>query len=168
MKNLLVFAVSFWVIQAGANQSCQLLERASLALSVHAANWSNAITTRTPKGGPYKVKVLKCAKHCRVVEEEHTTLKYEPGHPDADAGGYVTYPVIDKSAELAAISANAEIIRNMGKACPEKVKVTDKVNSAMIEYKSGSTQIDVFNFNDNSNLTSWVRQTKSGEQIINF
>ena len=88
-------------------------------------NLANAKTTRTPQGGPYRRRsVLQQAadvddpfsihmrsaldrevKGVRVmaVTVDNRPLKrvYEPGHPDADAQGYVSYPDINVVEEMA-------------------------------------------------------------------
>ena len=87
------------------------------------ANMANAETTRTPQGGAYRRQLvvfrgrpvphfplLLASLHSgqdegvrvdRVVDDA-TPLprRYEPGHPDADAGGYVTYPNVNPVMEM--------------------------------------------------------------------
>jgi len=89
------------------------------------SNIANAQTTRTPEGGPYRRKeVAFGAEPARdsfsdILEGEldesaqkvHATevvstnrppiLKYDPGHPDANAQGYVAYPDINVMEEMA-------------------------------------------------------------------
>lgn len=84
-----------------------------------ASNLANARTTRTEQGGPYKrldplfqaepldpgvvatqggatkVKVQ------RIVEDQRPgVMVYEPGHPDANAAGYVEYPNVNAVEEM--------------------------------------------------------------------
>lgn len=90
-----------------------------------AMNLANAKTTRTPEGGPYRRKtVVQVATevddpfsvHMRSaldrelrgvrilgVTQDIRPLKqvYEPGHPDANAEGYVFYPDINVVEEMA-------------------------------------------------------------------
>ena len=153
---------------ASATLSCDQFEHAYLSLTVSASNWSNLITTRTPEGGPYKYKRVICDKFCNIVEELTTVLKYEPGHPDADAEGNVSYPDINQRSEFIAMSAYAQILRQVGNRCSEKSSVIDNVTSAKIDYRSGNVRSDIFNFDANTNLISWVRESSSGQQIINF
>jgi flagellar basal-body rod protein FlgC len=92
---------------------------------VVAANMANAETTRTPQGGAYhrqllvfranpmpRFPMLLAALHkgapeggVRVVRvvADSTPLprRYEPGHPDADSSGYVTYPNVNPVMEMA-------------------------------------------------------------------
>jgi len=86
-----------------------------------ASNLANARTTRTDAGGPYKrldpvfeaigldnergvmatqggVSLVKVA---RIQEDTRPGMMvYEPGHPDANAGGYVEYPNVNAVEEM--------------------------------------------------------------------
>ena len=87
------------------------------------SNMANAETTRTPEGGPYRRQLvvfrarrlpqfpLLLASHpgpatpgvrrgpgdCRSLAASE---RYQPGHPDADAKGYVAYPAINPVEEM--------------------------------------------------------------------
>jgi flagellar basal-body rod protein FlgC len=86
-----------------------------------ASNLANAKTTRTAEGGPYKrldpvfqavplerlgvVNPLgNAVSTVRVnsVQQDprDPMLVYEPGHPDADANGYVRYPNVNVVEEM--------------------------------------------------------------------
>lgn len=89
-----------------------------------AMNLANAKTTRTPYGGPYRRRTVVQAStdvdnpfstHMRsaldrelkgvrvmAVTQDTRPLKqvYEPGHPDANAEGYVSYPDINVVEEM--------------------------------------------------------------------
>ncbi len=90
---------------------------------VVSANMANAETTRTPQGGAYRRQLvvfraqplprfplLLAALHhapqrgVRVdrIVADATALpqRYQPGHPDADASGYVTYPNVNPVMEM--------------------------------------------------------------------
>lgn len=93
---------------------------------VVAANMANAETTRTPSGGPYHRKQvvfsssgnspfqlllagfrritgrsMPAVRVARVINDPTpSVMRYEPGHPDADAKGYVAYPAINPIAEM--------------------------------------------------------------------
>ena len=93
-------------------------------LNVISMNLANAKTTRTVGGGPYRrkeaifketevdspfSKAMNAAldqevKGVRVesIQNDRRPLKqvYEPGHPDADAEGYVRYPDINVVEEM--------------------------------------------------------------------
>ena len=80
----------------------------SRALDVISENIANAETTRTPEGGPYKRKVVVFQRGgaggveaSQVVEDTRPgTEEYEPGHPDADANGFVKRPNVDIQTEI--------------------------------------------------------------------
>ena len=72
-------------------------------LEVIAKNLANAETTKTPEGGPYKreVAVATPGGATNVVEDEQPgRMVYDPGHPHANADGFVAYPNVDINAEL--------------------------------------------------------------------
>lgn len=87
-------------------------------------NLANSETTRTPEGGPYRRKDVILAPEAQgspfssifqielgaaqtgvgvagVVEDlREPVMRYQPGHPDADAEGYVAYPNINPAEEM--------------------------------------------------------------------
>jgi len=87
-------------------------------------NLANAETTRTPQGGPYRRKDAvfssepKTSPFSSVFENElndtetgvqvtgiiedssEPELRYLPGHPDADANGYVAFPHINPAEDM--------------------------------------------------------------------
>ena len=90
-------------------------------LEVITSNLVNARTTRTPDGGPYKRKDVffealpveaqgqvngsnaspSFVKIDRIIETDDPFNKvYDPGHPDADSEGYVTYPNVSVVKEM--------------------------------------------------------------------
>jgi flagellar basal-body rod protein FlgC len=95
-----------------------------LRMDVTAENLANAQSTRTANGqGPYRRKEvvlqeagngvaagatfadsLQAARGVRVagIVEDSTPLRkvYDPGHPDADAQGYVTMPNVNTVTEM--------------------------------------------------------------------
>ena len=92
---------------------------------VVASNMANAETTRTPQGGPYHRQLVvfharrmpqfpmllaglgpgNTAQGVRVdqviADSKPPVERYQPGHPDADAKGYVAYPAVDPVEETA-------------------------------------------------------------------
>jgi len=104
--------------------SALLAER--IRAEVTAANLANAETTRTESGGPYqRMNVVFGARpvgiqgfggmmmasladlhaeDVRVVNLAQDTTppvkRFEPGHPDADVQGYVSYPAINPAEEM--------------------------------------------------------------------
>ena len=75
---------------------------------VTSANIANAQTTRTPEGGPYRRKdvvfqsILDGVEVSDIVADQTPfDRRYEPGHPDADGQGYVSYPNVNAMEEMA-------------------------------------------------------------------
>src|SRR4051812_32180257 len=71
-------------------------------------NIANAQTTRTPEGGPFRRKdvvfqsILNGVEVSDVVDDQSAfDRRYEPGHPDADGQGYVSYPNVSPMEEMA-------------------------------------------------------------------
>jgi len=104
------------------SESALLAERERAELS--ASNMANAETTRTIQGGPYRRQNIVFAArpslpsgfavtlasftdlHAQgvqvagVVEDTSApTRRFDPGHPDADAAGYVDFPNINPVEE---------------------------------------------------------------------
>ncbi len=119
----------FGVLEINSSALTAERERAE----VTASNMANAQTTRTPGGGPYKKQwvvfgterpgksqfALTLSRfgdlHARgvkveqVVEDKAPPLRrYEPGHPDADADGYVAYPDINPVEEMVNLMGAAQ------------------------------------------------------------
>jgi len=105
--------------------SSSALSAGRTRLNLISSNLANANSTRTPEGGPYRRKdavftatpfesrfdrtlSAATAQQVRKVEvtdivEDQTPprLQYEPGHPDANAQGYVAMPNINTVEEMA-------------------------------------------------------------------
>jgi len=91
-------------------------------MSLISSNLANVATTRTAEGGPYKRKdavfeaepssfgkmvlreldgALSQVKIAGIVEDERPAVtKYAPGHPDADAKGFVSVPNVNVMEEM--------------------------------------------------------------------
>jgi flagellar basal-body rod protein FlgC len=88
------------------------------------SNMANMETTRTPEGGPYRRQLVVfrsqrmprfpallagfgavSARGVRVdqviADAKPPLQRYQPGHPDADGKGYVSYPAVDPVEETA-------------------------------------------------------------------
>jgi flagellar basal-body rod protein FlgC len=88
------------------------------------SNMANMETTRTPEGGPYRRQLVvfrsrrmprfpallagfgaAAARGVRVdqviADAKPPLQRYQPGHPDADGKGYVSYPAVDPVEETA-------------------------------------------------------------------
>jgi flagellar basal-body rod protein FlgC len=90
-------------------------------VEVASSNLANSQTTRTEEGGPYRRKdvvfqtsgfqqTLGAAMNKGVEGVEVSDVvddprpfetRFEPGHPDADAQGYVAYPNVNATEEMA-------------------------------------------------------------------
>jgi flagellar basal-body rod protein FlgC len=86
-----------------------------LRMDVTSANLANADTTRGPDGRPYRRQevvlqaggngsfgdVLAGVQVAAIVPDEAPGRRvYDPGHPDADAQGYVTLPNVNTVTEM--------------------------------------------------------------------
>jgi len=112
-------------IFSSLNISGSALTAQRLRMDVTANNIANAETTRTASGGPYRREEVVFTpieaprvstvfsrgrptdlseggvRVSAIVEDEAPPrMVYEPGHPDADAEGYVAYPDIDVVTEM--------------------------------------------------------------------
>lgn len=86
-----------------------------------ASNLANARATRTPEGGPYRRRDpvfeaesvqdpggvqtpdrarMEVAVAGVAVDPSPPNRVYDPGHPDADANGYVSYPNVSVVEEM--------------------------------------------------------------------
>ena len=87
-------------------------------------NLANAETTRTPEGGPYRRKDAVfmttsaesdfhtvfaaqldgqpqgVAVNRVIVDSSEPIMRYLPGHPDADAKGYVAFPRVNPAEDM--------------------------------------------------------------------
>ncbi|MCL6545771.1 MAG: flagellar basal body rod protein FlgC [Bryobacteraceae bacterium] len=110
----------FTLFSVSASGMAAQRQRAELLVE----NLANAETTRTPEGGPYRRKDV--VFESRPVESEFTSLfrslssapvsgvrvaeivvdtreperRYLPGHPDADADGYVAFPRVSPAEDM--------------------------------------------------------------------
>lgn len=73
-------------------------------IEVISENIANAETTRTPDGGAYRRAVASVDEGgggVRTTQDARPGRSvYDPGHPDADADGFVAYPNVDLNTEL--------------------------------------------------------------------
>ena len=110
----------FSVLSVSASGMSAQRMRAELVVE----NLANAETTRTPEGGPYRRKdaVFRSAQQTSpfgavfqtemgsgvtgvevsdVIEDSSDAPKrYLPGHPDADANGYVSFPNMNPAEDM--------------------------------------------------------------------
>ena len=77
-------------------------------LDIIAENISNAETTRTTDGGPYKRQVAVASRDPRtgevgvhlVQDGREGRMVHDPNHPDANPDGNVFYPNVDLNTEM--------------------------------------------------------------------
>jgi flagellar basal-body rod protein FlgC len=119
----------FGVLDINASALTAERQRAEIT----ASNMANAETTSTPGGGPYKKQLVvfgtaqpgegrfaltlsrfgdlhaRGVKVERVVQDTAPPIRrYEPGHPDADADGYVSFPDINPAEEMVNLMGAAQ------------------------------------------------------------
>lgn len=109
----------FSVLSIGASGMAAQRTRAELLVE----NLANSETTRTPEGGPYRRKdvvfqsaevespfssVFDAVRHSAggvavadvVTDASDPERRYMPGHPDADATGYVAFPNVHPAEDM--------------------------------------------------------------------
>ena len=76
-------------------------------LEVISNNLANAEVTKTAEGGAYKRQIAELSPDAdgrptlSVVRDPRPgRMQYDPGHPDANADGFVEYPNVDVNSEL--------------------------------------------------------------------
>ena len=108
-------------ILSATNISASGLSAERLRMEVVANNIANAFSTRTPQGGPYRRQevifsavlndkmrgrspgrdALRGVEVVGVVDDSSDlTRVFNPGHPDADASGYVSFPHINPAEDM--------------------------------------------------------------------
>lgn len=109
------------------DMSASALSAERTHINIISMNLANAKTTRTPEGGPYRrrsvvmeslevdapfKKQMESAldremRGVRVqgiaIDRRPPKMVYEPGHPDADENGFVSYPDVNVVEEMAAL-----------------------------------------------------------------
>ena len=108
----------FGLLDVSASALTAERQRAEVVTS----NMANAETTRTPQGGPYQRQLVVFRAHhmqqfgmqladfgrsagtgvlvSDVVPDARPPIqRYQPGHPDANKDGYVSYPAVDPVEE---------------------------------------------------------------------
>jgi flagellar basal-body rod protein FlgC len=107
----------FSALQVSASGMSAQRTRAETAVE----NMANSETTRTPEGGPYRRKDVvfttdlqsspfssvfqnELAEGVRVADvvqdDQPPDMRYLPGHPDANANGYVAFPRMNPAEEM--------------------------------------------------------------------
>jgi flagellar basal-body rod protein FlgC len=108
----------FSVLSIGASGMAAQRTRAELLVE----NLANSETTRTPEGGPYRrkdavftstsvaspfasvfdqeVQEAGVAVEDIITDTREPERRYLPGHPDADADGYVAFPRVNPAEDM--------------------------------------------------------------------
>jgi flagellar basal-body rod protein FlgC len=107
----------FGSMQVSASGMAAQRARAELLVE----NMANSETTRTPEGGPYRRKDVVFATELQsspfsavfqnevgtgvtvadvVTDTREPQRRYLPGHPDADANGYVAFPNLNPAEDM--------------------------------------------------------------------
>ena len=93
----------------GLNISASGMGAERVRMDVIAENLANADTTKGPDGKPYRRKevvlsfdqALDGVKVSGIAEDQAAPRRvYDPGHPDADAQGYVSLPNVEPVTEM--------------------------------------------------------------------
>ena len=125
-----------------ASSSGMAAER--VRIDVVAKNLANAEVTRTPEGGPYRREVVRFAPimrrlengrkevagvHVQAIEQDHQT-PFErvriPGHPDADAQGWVTMPNVNPTMEMADLMTAVRAYESNANASESFVRMAER------------------------------------------
>ena len=104
---------------AGSGLSAQRVR-----MNVASSNLANVSTTSTPEGGPYRrrdvvlegqvldaadlgdrakdfAQAIQAVRVSAIISDDsEPQVEYDPGHPDADADGYVAFPNINVVEEM--------------------------------------------------------------------
>ena len=119
-----------------------------LRLQTVASNMANARTTRTEEGGPYKKQIpifeavrddpfgsdldraMARVEVMGVIEsDDPPVMVHDPGHPDANAEGYVAYPNVNVLEEMVDMMTTARTYE----ANANVLDVTDTMANTALE-----------------------------------
>jgi flagellar basal-body rod protein FlgC len=109
-------------------------------MEVVANNVANADTTQTPEGGPYRRREVVFSTVMNglngvdvagvVASNAPPRMVYDPGHPEADARGYVAMPDVQMPLEMVdmvtasrAYQANLVAMTSFRTICEETLKL---------------------------------------------
>ena len=108
-------------------------------MEVIVTNLANVNTTRDAEGKPYRRKDILIDKdgNASIINDETPPNKrYDPGHPDADKEGYVSFPninVMEETAGLFATSREYYLAERLLERClpgnfvPDLVQISDSI-----------------------------------------
>lgn len=132
--------MSLQTIFSAANISASGMAAERVRMDVISQNVANATATRTAEGGPYRRRQVLFATALKTanggqsldghslggvrvlgVEEDQSAFKmvHQPGHPDANAEGYVQMPNVESAIEMVdlitasrAYESNLKVLEN--------------------------------------------------------
>lgn len=128
----------------GLRTSASGMSAERVRIDVIAKNLANAEVTRTPEGGPYRREVVRFAPIMRRTEqgleqtggvrvaaiEKDMKTPFEririPGHPDADADGWVTMPNVDTTLEMADLMTAVRAYESNANAADNFVRMAER------------------------------------------
>ena len=139
----------FGVLDINASALTAERERAEVV----ASNLANAETSSTPAGGPYRRQLVvfgtqrpgrgsfslalarfgdlhaRGVKVAQVVADKTPPIRrYEPGHPDADPSGYVSFPDINPVEEIVNLMGAAQAYQlNVSAAQATKSMISETI-----------------------------------------
>lgn len=153
---------------------CSDLRRNALRMSAHASNLMNRETTRTPQGGAYKRLEVVCkaigGAFCNVESIDDTKVQYSPGHPDADANGYVKVPVINAGSEAAGLNLAANELKVLANRGVCGAKGIQDGSMTVVKYDADfDVMMDTMTFTPEGRISRWSRTTRNGHtQNLSF
>ncbi len=159
-----------------SQSQCERLRETRLQMGLLGLNVANAQTTRTPEGGPFlPFRIRSCKNGTCDVERDHLPIfKYLPGHPDANAEGFVSFPNINLSSEQELFGAAANRLRILAAhgACDVKLLGNGKSILLMYQIQDGPPDLavreDILTFTENDQITAWQRVSAGGTVVANF
>jgi len=128
----------------GLRTSASGMSAERVRIDVIAKNLANAEVTKTPDGEPYRREVVRFAPILRRTEqgmqptggvriaaiEKDMKTPFEririPGHPDADADGWVTMPNIDTTMEMADLMTAVRAYEANANAADSFVRIAER------------------------------------------
>jgi flagellar basal body rod protein FlgC len=136
MRVIILALMTFFQPVFASASVCDEINSLRFDLEIHAMNLMNLISTRTPDGGHYKRKFLKCCRPtgCEVGEDGSFKAIFEPGHPDADTDGYVKYPNIDGKNELVGFEAAFAELATLAAAKQCQAELTHIDSASLVTY----------------------------------
>ena len=150
------------------NIECKDLKRSFLRVSVHGSNLRHFRVTKTPSGEPYQHLSLRCRRgNCVIIKESKFINRYLPNHPNADDDGFVAYPDINPRREQAAFKAAVTELSVLAREGVCGSSVHEASDGLLVRYSlSQKVESDIFNFNQQNQIVSWVRNFKNGKSTI--